>query len=281
MPKAIITKLEDVTEALRGEYRPGTAAEGLEGKFVLSVEGQDGWGLENVNGLKNALSTERTEHNNAKQQLKAFEGLDPAAARQAIDKVKELGTLDPKKDVDRLVEEKVNAQLGQLNERHGNEKSALEKRVEARDVLLRNTFQREAAVKAIAAAKGDVDLLLPHVLPSIAFDLEETETGLVPKVKVVDEKGNTRIGDSQGGNMTIEQRVEEMKSSEKFSRLFDGSGHQGTGDQGGRKGGGGTPPTGGKKIAQMSRKEKAGLIGEIGQVEFNRRAREERQAEDA
>lgn len=277
MPKAIINKLDEVSEPLRGEYRPGTADEGLDGKFVLIVEGQDGWMLENVNGLKTALSQERTDHNASKQQLKAFEGIDPAKAKEAITKVAELGTLDPKKDVDKLVEEKVNSQLGQLNERHAGEKTALEKRIEARDALLRNTFQREAAVKAIADAKGDVDLLLPHVLPSVAFELEETDNGLVPKVKVVDDKGNTRIGDNMGGNMTIEQRINEMKNHDKFSRLFDGSGHSGTGDQGGRPAGGSGGS--GKKISQMSRKEKAGLINEIGQVKYNERAREERQAE--
>lgn len=273
--KSIIDKLEDVNEGFRGEYRPGTADEGLEGKFVLSVEGRDGWGLENVTGLRNALSTERTALNAERNKVKAFEGIDPVKAKEALAKIEELGTLDPKKDVDRLVEEKVQAQLGQLNERHKGEITALEGRLGMRDALLTDTFKTKAAVEAIAEAKGDVELLLPHVLPSISFDLEEADGKLVPKTKVVDASGNVRIGDSQGGNMTIKQRVEEMKTSDKFSRLFDGSGHQGSGDQRERSGGGGGGGQG-KKIATMSRREKAALIGEIGQQAYNERANQER-----
>lgn len=275
MLKSIIDKLEDVNEGFRGEYRPGTADEGLEGKFVLSVEGRDGWGLENVNGLRTALSTERTALQNEKAKTRAFEGIDPEKAREAIAKIAELGTLDPKKDVDRLVEEKVQAQIGQLNDRHKTELDGLTSRLGMRDALLTDTFKTKAAVEAIAEAKGDVELLLPHVLPSISFDLEEADGKLVPKTKVVDDAGNVRIGDSQGGNMTIKQRVEEMKNSDKFSRLFDGSGHSGTGDDGKPKGGGGGGSTG-KKIASMTRKEKAALIGEIGQQAYNERVNQER-----
>lgn len=278
VPKAIIAKLEDVSEVLRGEYRPGTEAEGLNGKFVLNVEGQDGWVLENVNGLKTALSSERTALQTEKAKTAAFEGIDPVKAKDAIAKVAELGTLDPKKDVDRLVQEKVDAQLGQLNDRHNGEKKALETRLSRRDALIEDTFKTRTAIEAIAAQKGDVELLLPHVLPSIAFDLEETDDKVVPKVKIIDDNGNTRIGDSAGANMTIEQRVGELKTHEKFSRLFEGSGHQGTGDQQQR-----TPSgTGsGKKISQMSRKEKASLIGELGQADYNKRVNEERSAEQS
>jgi len=278
--KSIIDKLEDVTEGFRGEYRPGTAEEGLEGKFVLSVEGRDGWGLENVNGLRTALSTERTALNAEKAKNKSFEGIDPVKAREALAKVEELGTLDPKKDVDRLVEEKVQAQIGQLNERHNGEKQTLENRLKMRDALLTDTFKTKAAIEAIAEAKGDAELLLPHVLPSIAFDLEEADGQLVPKTKVVDAAGNVRIGDSQGGNMTIKQRIEEMKNHEKFSKLFDGSGHSGTGDHGNRGNGGGGGDTG-KKIASMSRKEKSELIGKIGQEAYNERANQERSTASA
>jgi hypothetical protein len=275
MLKSVIDSLDAVDEGFRSHYKAGTAEQGLDGKFILDVEAFNGFGLENVDGLKNALSSERTALAAEKARTKAFEGLDPVAAKDAVAKIKELGTLDPKKDVDRLVEEKLNAQLTQLNDRHTSEKTQLEKKIEARDGLLKSTFQREAAVKEIAAAKGDVDLLLPHVLPSVAFELEEGEDGsLTPKTKVIDEKGNTRIGDSQGGSMTIAQRVAEMKNSEKFARLFDGSGHSGSGDRQTT-----TPSGGGKKIATMSRKEKAALIGELGQAKYNERVNAERSQE--
>jgi hypothetical protein len=278
--KPIVDTLDGIPEALKGEYRPGTADEKLEGKFVLTVEPTAGWALENTEGLKSALGAARTDLNSANGRLKAFGDLDPVKAKDAVAKIAELGTLDPKKDVDRLVEEKVQATLGQVNERHNEEKSALEKKLGLRDNLLKDTFQREAAVKAIASAKGDVDLLLPHVLPSVSFDLEETDSGLTPKVKIVDANGNVRIGDGSGSNMTLDQRVAEMKTDSKFARLFDGSGHQGSGDDNNQNrggGGGGGGQQGGKKLSELSRRDKSKLIGEIGLQAYEARVQAERE----
>ena len=274
--KAIVAKLEDAAENVRSLYRAGTADEGLEDKFVLDVEASDGFNLENVEGLKTALSSERTEHGKTKAKVKAFEGIDPVKAKEAIAKIEELGTLDPKKDVDRLVDEKVKAQLDQVNERHQNELTARDKKIEGRDALLRQTLVHDAALKAIVAEKGDPDLLLPHILPRIQLELDEDDTGkIVPKTKVLDASGNVRIGDSQGNPMKIEGLVGELKKHEKFSKLFEGSGHSGTGEEPPQRrsnGGGGHE---GKKLSQLSRKDKSKLIGEIGLAAFNERVRQE------
>jgi hypothetical protein len=276
--KAIIAKLEDANENVRSLYRAGTAEEGTEGKFVLDVEPADGFTLENVDGLKSALSAERTAHGQAKAKVKAFDGLDPEVARAAIAKVEELKDLDPKKDVDRIVEEKVGAQLTQLNDRHQSELTALNKRIARRDALLKKTLVEDQALKAIVAEKGDPDLLLPHVLPSIQLELEDDDEAdrIQPKVKVLDAAGNVRIGDSAGNPMKIEGLVGELKKHDKFSRLFEGDGVEGTGDG---DGGGDrhrrNSDHGGKKLSQLSRKDKAKLIGEIGLEKFQERVQQE------
>lgn len=274
--KSIIEKLEDAPENIQSLYRAGTAEENLEGKFVIDVEPVDGFGVENVSGLKNALSAERGETQKLKGQVKAFEGIDPDKAKEAIAKIEELGTLDPKKDVDRLVEEKVQAQLKQVNDRHATELEARDKKIASRDGLLRKTLVHDAALKAITAEKGDPELLMPHVLPSIQLELEEDEaTGTIrPKTKVVGPDGNVRIGDSQGGAMTIDQLVGELKTHDKFSRLFEGSGHAGTGTEpnGQRRG---TDRSGEKKVSELSRKDKAELIGKIGLPAFQEKVRTE------
>ena len=280
--KAILDNLDNVPEALKSEYKAGTAGSPTEGKFVLDVENVGGFALEDVSGLKTALGTERTLHGQTKDRVKAFEGIDPQAAKDAIAKVAEFGQLDPKKDVDRLVEEKLNAQLGQIRDQHNGDLSKKDGAIKARDELIEGTFRREAAIKALAESKGDVDLLLPHVLPHVKFELEEVDdngrTKLVPKTKIVDGQGNVRIGRDMN-NMSLSELVTEMKSSDKFGRLFEGSGHEGTGDRKTTTTGGGQ--TGGKKIADMSRKEKAALIGELGQAKYNERANEERAAAQA
>jgi len=276
--KAIIAKLEDAPENVRSLYRAGTADEGTDGKFVLNVDPTDGFALENVEGLKTALSAERTEHGKTRQKVKAFEGIDPEKAKAAIAKVDELGDLDPKKDVDRLVEEKVGAQLSQLNERHADELSARDKKIQGRDALLRKALVHDAALKAIISEKGDPDLLLPHVLPTIHLDLDEDDSGnITPKIKVIDAAGNVRIGDSQGNPMKIEQLVGEFKKHDKFSKLFEGDGVSGTGerDEQRRRSNGGGGDQSGRKLSQMSRKDKAALISEIGLPAFNQRVSEE------
>lgn len=282
--KAILDNLDNVPDVLKAEYKPGTAGTPTEGKFVLDVEGVGGFALEDVSGLKTALSSERTAHGQTKDRVKAFEGMDPVEAKNAVEKIKELGTLDPKKDVDRLVQEKLDAQLETIRTNHNKDLSAKDGSIKARDALLESTFKTEAVVKALAEAKGDVDLLLPHVLPHVAFELEEVaadgQTRLVPKTKVIDKDGNVRIGKDLK-NMGIGELVTEMKGSDKFARLFDGSGLEGTGDRKTPAGGGGGGGGAGKKISDMSRKEKASLIGEIGQQAYNERVNSERAAASA
>lgn len=276
--KAILDSLDNVPDALKAEYKAGTAGTPTEGKFVLDVEGVGGFALENVEGLKNALSTERTNVAAEKARSKAFEGMDPVEAKNALEKIKELGTLDPKKDVDRLVQEKLDAQLETIRNNHNADLSKKDGSIKARDALLESTFKTEAVVKALAEAKGDVELLLPHVLPHVAFELEEVtvdgQTQLAPKTKVVDKDGNVRIG-KELKNMGIGELVTEMKGSDKFARLFEGSGHEGTGD---RKNPGGDRESSStnKRIADMTRKEKAALIGELGQAKYNERVNNER-----
>lgn len=281
--KSIIAKLEDAAENVRSLYRAGTADEKLEGQFVLDVEPVSGFGLENVEGLKSALSAERTEHGKTKGTVKAFEGIDPVKAKEALAKVEELGTLDPKKDVDRLVEEKVQAQLTQVNERHAGELATRDKKLEGRDALLKETLVHDAALQAITAEKGDPELLLPHVLPKIQLDLDEDEaTGkITPKIKVIDGAGNVRIGDSQGNPMQISGLIGELKKHEKFSTLFERDGHTGTGTEQQPKPKGGGGGGGDKPVSQLSRRDKAALVSEIGLPAFQERVRQESQAAHA
>jgi hypothetical protein len=224
--KAIVDALDGVAEGIRENYRAGTKEEGLEGKFVLSVEGSDGWGLENVSGLKTALGQERTKAEQAERKVKKFGDLDPDAARAAIEKVAEFETLDPKKEADRLAQVKIDAATKQLVEKHNEETRNLKDR----ESKLRGTVQTltidNVAIKALETHKGNVHLLLPHVQRQVR--LKEADDGSFSQ-EVVDADGNPRIGDAKGSPMTVDQLVEEMSKSEKFAQGFAGSGNSGTG----------------------------------------------------
>lgn len=233
--KAIIDKLDSVDEGLRTNYRAGTKEEGLEGKFVLSVEGQDGWGLENVSGLKTALGRERTRADNAEKKVVKFGDLDPDTVKTSLDRLTELETLDPKKEADRLAQAKIDAATKQLVEKHNQEMQDLT----GREGKLRKTVETlmidNVAIKALEGHKGNVDLLLPHVKSQVR--LKDGDDGVV---EVVDREGNVRIGDAQGKPMSVDQLVEEMSKSDKFAQGFAGSGHSGGGaPAGGGNGGGG------------------------------------------
>lgn len=227
--KAIIDNLDSAAEGLRESYRAGTKEEGLEGKFVLQVDGADGWALENVSGLKTALGRERTRADNAEKKVAKFGDLDPDTVKTSLDRLTELESLDPKKEADRLAQAKIDAATKQLVEKHNQDMQALT----GRNASLTNTVQTllidNAAIKALEGHKGNVDLLLPHVKSQVR--LKDGEDGVV---EVIDREGNVRIGDAQGKPMTVDQLVEEMSKSEKFSQGFAGTGHSG----------GGTPPNG-------------------------------------
>ena len=228
MLKAIVDSLDGVAEGLRTNYRAGTKEEGLEGKFVLSVEGQDGWALENISGLKTALGRERTRADTAEGKIKKFGDLDPDAARTAIGRVAELEAIDPKKEADKIAQVKIDAATRQLVEKHNQEMQGLKDR----ESKLRSTVQTltidNVAIKALEAHKGNVDLLLPHVQRQVR--LKEADDGTFSQ-EVIDAEGNPRIGDAKGAPMTVDQLVEEMSKSDKFAQGFAGSGNSGAGSR--------------------------------------------------
>lgn len=234
--KAIIDALDTVAEGLRDSYRAGTKEEGLEGKFVLSVEGLDGWGLENVSGLKTALGRERTRADNAEKKVQKFGDLDPDTVKTSLDRLTELESIDPKKEADRLAQVKIDAATRQLVEKHNQDMQD----ITGREGKLRKTVETlmidNVAIKALEGHKGNVDLLLPHVKSQVR--LKDGEDGVV---EVIDREGNVRIGDAQGKPMSVDQLVEEMSKSDKFAQGFAGTGNSGGGAPPNNGGGGGKP----------------------------------------
>lgn len=226
--KAIIDKLEDVDEALRGFYSPGI--DDYDGKFVLDVESSGGLSLEDVSGLKSALGAERSAKESAERKLKDFEGLDPKKARDALAKIKEIGDFDPEKEADKIAAERFKTRETQLIEKHETELAEKEQAVVALNKQLEQVLIDAEASKELSKQGGSVDLLLPHIQRSTRLK-KDTDGNYV--VEVIDVKGNPRIGDSKGGAMTIGQLVEEMKQSDVFGRAFDANGSSGTGGAGG------------------------------------------------
>lgn len=244
--KALLESLDGLSEDVKAEY---TETDG--GKFRLEVEAVDGLALEDVKGLKSTLGKMKRRADDADVKLRAFGDLDPVRAAEAMAQIGELAGLDTVAAADKRAALKVAALKRQIGEKHAAELKTAGDRIDGLTAQLATVMIDQAATKAIGDRKGSIDLLLPHVR---ALSRLRTDDDGALYVEVVDENGIPRIGDSNGGAMTIDQFVESMRQSDLFARAFDGSGASGGGAPGNP---GGPAGRGGAKTVHVG--DQAGL----------------------
>jgi len=259
--KAIVESVDGLDEALRAAYAPGTGE--YEGKFVLQVEPVGTFELSDTGGLKSALSKERAAAADAQKALKAFEGIDVAAARDALSKVKEMDGWDADKKLaehkakfEADTEAKYAAQMAQLQQKHETE---VAERDQLNNRLLDNVKQMSVvnAARAALAEHGGSELLMPHIERQVRTGFD-TETGK-PSVEVLDADGNVRLSPASGSTapMNISELVATMKNDDTYKAVFAGSGASGGGTVGG---GVKTGPDGRKTV---SRSDQAAIDANI------------------
>lgn len=253
--KAILDNLDGVSDAFKGEYTE------KDGKFYLAVEPVEGYALENVEGLKTALSAANGKFTGAEKELKKFgsawdkdkgwqHSVDPTKVKTAVAKYDEFSSFDPEKEADKVAQAKIDAMKQQLVDQHQAELGSATERNALLTSTVNDLLIKQEAATALAGAKGDAVLLMPHI---------ERQTRVGEKdgkffVEVLDANGNVRIGDGKGTNMTIVQLVEEMKKSSTFGKAFEGDGTSGSGKQQQGNGGGSSS---GLKRSEMSPQQKA------------------------
>lgn len=218
--KALVDKVEELPEAARGFYQE------KDGRFVLDVEPVDGFALEDIGGLKSTLGKEMTRRKALEKDFAKYKDIDPDRAREALAKLEEFGSIDPHKEADKIVDQRVKAATGQLVQKHQKELEAERLERQSLEVQLQTVLVDQAATAALAEAKGSVELLLPHVQRHTR--VRKLEDGR-HVVDVVDKDGNVRIANSKGDPMTIAGLVQEMRKSEAFGRAFEGTGNSGSG----------------------------------------------------
>lgn len=232
--KAIVESLDSLPEGIREHYTE------QDGKFVLGVEAVNGYALEDVSGLKSAFSKEMEARKTLEKVASKWKDLDPDKAREALAKWDEFSTIDPKKEADKIAQAKVDAIVKQLNEKHAAEIGAAED-VKKRYYAQLESVMRDSAIKdAIAEAKGNPKVLLPHI--RAATRMKETENGFA--VEVIGQDGTPRISPASGSTapMTIKELVAEFRQDPDFGMNFEASGNSGSGAQHGN--GGGAPNVG-------------------------------------
>jgi hypothetical protein len=224
--KSIVTAEEHakLADPLKAEYTQ--VAEGdHKGKFMLTVEPISGFALEDVTGLKQTVSNLRTEVDTTNRKLKGFEGLDPAAVRKQLSEYDKMVKDGPPEERAKAI---AAAREAELVTKHQRE---LEQREAA--LATERSFTDEllivaSATEAITQHKGNVELLMPHVMRHAKVIREE---GKKPRAAIIDAKtGNERITTKSGSTdpMSVAELVAEMKNLTSFAPAF-GSGMSGSG----------------------------------------------------
>jgi len=246
MALAAIIKQEifdNLSDDLKKEYNKQD-----NGMFMLDVAPVDDFALENVKGLKSALSSERTAREEADKKLKVYDGLDAEKAREALKKVEELasGKLDDK------AKEQIEALKGQLGEKHQKEIDEKVQEIEKYKAAAINSTKGRAITDALAKHKG-APYLADTIEKSVKAEFDDKGSVIL---KVLDDNGVARISNASGSQdlMSIEEYVADMKGQDTYASAFEGSNASGSGAGGS---GGTTIKNGVHVISQADSKDPA------------------------
>lgn len=195
-----------------------------DGSYLLSVTPTGGLALENVAGLKATISSLRGENAKATKTLKAFGDIDPETAKDAVEKAAELAGMD----LDAKVEEAVKSREQQLIKKHSTDLDTAHAERDAMRGTLEGVMIQDAATSALASNKGNVDLLLPHVVKQAKLRQVDGDKFTV---EIVDVDGNVLISPATGSTapMTINELVVSMRADKRYQAAFEGDGTTGSG----------------------------------------------------
>jgi hypothetical protein len=211
--------LDAVENAGLSEEAVKAAKKTPEGKYIIEVIP-----VTDVTKLQSALSKERENSRKAEDQLKTFENLDPAKAREAMKKVEEMANWTP----EQKVKEQIEAVKASIIEAHGKEKAKLEEKLSKLTKSLEEAMIVSVASQALAEQKGSVRLLMPHIRQQTR--LREADGKFI--VEVLGADGNPRLVGADGHPMAINELVSEMKTQNDFASAFEGTGATGSGAAG-------------------------------------------------
>lgn len=198
-----------------------------DGKFLADVEAVGGIALEDVQGLKDALGRERENVAKFERKLGAFKDLDPAKAREALEKVGQMADWTPEDKV----REQIAAREKQLLEKHAKELGDRDGSIKHLTAQIEKHLVEAAATAALGKHKGNVELLLPHVKAHTRVE-KDADGNFV--ARVVGPDGNVRVTMKQGSTdpMGIDEFVASMRENPTYAPAFEGTGQSGSGASG-------------------------------------------------
>jgi hypothetical protein len=230
MPIALVADSpEELPEALRA------AAKEQGGKWHVAAL-PAGFGIENIQGLKNALADERNGRKTAEAMAKRWAELpddaDPGEVKRAFEALK-AGTLKSSKDIDDFkaaLEGKMAAQI----------KAATDAKAKS-DAQLRKLLVDGQLSQALAAAGFGRNAAL--MTPMLREKISVEDSGDSQRVVLKDEQGRVLISKKPGNNdpMDIAEFVAGLRDQPEFKPLCE---TKATGGTGGASQGGGSARTG-------------------------------------
>ncbi len=231
--KTVISKLDDVDEALRGLYRE------IDGGFILDLEGVDEH--PDVKGMKIVMEdqkkktkAEQAKNKEAQKALDAFKDLDPEEAREALIKIQELedkGRMD-KGEFEQLLAERITEATTKV------ERAMTTKLTEAQSLTDVSAKERDAAISTLSKYKisdevsqaaleaGVKKSLLRHLTRDAheVFEVREDKVGAWDSDDIL-------CTDSKGGLLTPKSYVlDYLSDNPDFIEPNRGSGTPGPGN---------------------------------------------------
>lgn len=217
-------ELDALPEADRDSYE-----EQSDGSYVLATEPVDGYVLENVDGLRSALSSERAAKKAAEERARAFEGLDPKETRSLKKKLDEMqADYTPGEKVaellnsrERQIRDEMKAALDAAAQTNGSYEKEIER------LLIESEATRILAGKD-GKPVGSAKLLMPHI--KAATRVEKANGKFVRKV--IGEDGNPLVTRRTGqhGDMDLEEFVlDVMRKDPELGKSFYGAPASGSG----------------------------------------------------
>lgn len=239
--KSWVEKLEAADEAVRSLYKPTE-----DGKaYILDVESVGGWSLEQGEVLRRNLSKERKRATELANKMAGYGEETPetiGSLKAQIEEMRKNGHTSPTAEIERIKKE-LTEKESRAGEKYQKTISDKDKEIASLLSEIESQVVTSTATSAIAAKKGIVELLLPHVTKHVKA-VKDDKDGRY-RARVYDEYGNERLTQKAGSvdPMGVEEFVETLR--DRFAPAFEGKNVNGLGaGQGGPSSG-----AGGKTIA--------------------------------
>lgn len=209
-----VPTLDKVPQDFRGLYKQDGD------KFVLDADNAAvKSAVSAITGLNNALKAARKEKAPTVDLAPLSEfGADPVAIKTKFNQtISDLTEQIKGVNIPKITEGIANEWKGKVD--------AAQTEGKALEGQLYEELVTSRATTAIAAEKGDVELLMPFVTKQV----KTTRVNGKLAVQVVDGAGDVRFSGVTGQPMTVTELIKEMKGQERYGRLFNSESPRGGG----------------------------------------------------